>query len=144
MLVAELADWRAVRDQYRAYCRLWRSTACIGKLILPLSISHATSHGEKAHPYSYTCTYSAKRLICHCYDGAFYPCDSDSIECPKESLTLCMLQVPDEAGAAPFADPEHYHRCQSNEHILKQLVKALTLHVPGLVCYWRCHGSARR
>ena len=59
-------------------------------------------------------------------------------------LTLCMSQVPDEAGAAASADPEHYHRCQFNERILKVVVGALIRHVPGLVCYWRCYGSARR
>ena len=57
---------------------------------------------------------------------------------------MYLLQVPDEAGAAPFADPEHYHRCQSNKGLLKQLIEALTLHVPGLIRYWRRHGTARR
>ena len=55
-----------------------------------------------------------------------------------------MLQVPDEAGAAPFADAERYYRRKSYECVLKRLIEALTLHVPGLVCYWGCHGSARR
>ena len=55
-----------------------------------------------------------------------------------------MLQVPDEAGAAPFADAERYYCRQSYECVLKQLAEALTFHVPGLVCYGRCHGSARR
>ena len=144
ILVAEIGDWRAVRDRYRAYCRLWRSAGCIGKLILSLSIARATSYGEESTPL-YLHLYIVfetvnMSLLRWC---VLLKCRA-SIGRPRKSLTECMPQVPDEAGAAPFADPEHYHRCQSNGRFLKRLVEALTLHVPGLVCYWRCHGSARR